>query len=104
MIPRSQEDMIYYLRDLLRSKLKDLTNNLPVHLEWASDEAAMIIISYYLYCNNNNLSKTARDLGVARTTLSYHMTKHPDIKQEIDRMISEDKEYLKQLRKSKIRR
>lgn len=104
MIPRTQEELVYLLRSLLHSKLTDIQNNLPVHIEWASNEAALLIMSYFMYCNNNNVSKAAKDLKIARTTLAYHMNKHPEIKEQINQMIAEDKEYLNQIRKLKVRR
>jgi DNA-binding NtrC family response regulator len=104
MIPRTQDELIYLLRSLLDSKLKDLQKELPIHIEWASSEAAMLIISYYMYVNNNNISRAARDLHIARTTLAYHMSKHPEIKQEIENMIADDRHELERIRQMKARR
>jgi transcriptional regulator with PAS, ATPase and Fis domain len=104
MIPRTQDELIYYLRSLLSSKLKDIQKNLPVHIEWASNEAAILMIAYYMYINNNNVSKAARDLKIARTTLAYHISKHPEIKQEIAMMMEEDRIELENIRRLKTRR
>jgi transcriptional regulator with PAS, ATPase and Fis domain len=104
MIPRTQDELIYALRSLLASKLKDLQNDLPIHIEWASEEAAMLVIAYFMYTNNNNVSKAARDLKIARTTLAYHMSKHPEMKKEIEIVIEEDKQELERIRRMRSRR
>jgi hypothetical protein len=104
MIPRTQDELIHYLRSLLSSKLKDIKANLPVHIEWASSEAAILMIAYYMYINNNNVSRAARDLRIARTTLAYHISKHPEIKQEIAMMMEEDRIELENIRRMKTRR
>lgn len=103
MIPRTQEELIHCLRSLLASKLKDLRNDLPVHIEWSSNEAAILMIAYYMYTNNNNISKAARDLKIARTTLAYHISKHPEMKEEIKAMIEEDRIELENIRRMKKR-
>jgi len=104
MIPRTQEELIYFLRSLLHSKLADIKKNLPIHIEWASSEASILIMSYFMYVNNNNISKAARDLNIARTTLAYHMTKNPHIRQEIELMMAEDKIDLQRIRRMKTNR
>jgi hypothetical protein len=104
MIPRTQDELIYFLRSLLQSKLLDIRNNLPIHIEWASNEASILIMSYFMYVNNNNISKAARDLNIARTTLAYHMTKNPQIRKEIEVMMAEDRLELDRIRKIKSSR
>jgi len=104
MIPRTQEELVIALRALLSSKLEDLSKNLPIHLEWSSNEAMILIVSYFLYSNSNNMSKAARELGIARTTLAYYISKHPEIKKEIQDMINDDREYLYFLRRTRTRK
>ena len=94
MLARSPEELLYLMRDLLEKNLHDLDKELPVNIVWEIAKMKDLIISFYYYQNRKNIAKTAKDLGMSRTTLSYHISKNKHITETVSKALEDDKKRL----------
>jgi hypothetical protein len=94
MLARSPEELLYLMRDLLEKNLHDLDKELPVNIVWEIAKMKDLIISFYYYQNRKNIAKTAKDLGMSRTTLSYHISKNKHITEIVTTALENDKKRL----------
>lgn len=91
MLARSPQELLHLMRDLLEKNLHDLDKELPVNIVWEIAKLKDLIISFYYYQNRKNIAKTAKDLGMSRTTLSYHISKNKHITEIVSKALEDDK-------------
>lgn len=94
MLARSPQELLHLMRDLLEKNLHDLDKDLPVNIVWEIAKLKDLIISFYYYQNGRNIAKTAKDLGMSRTTLSYHISKNKHITDIVTHGLEDDKKRL----------
>jgi transcriptional regulator with AAA-type ATPase domain len=99
IVPRSPEELLSLMRDLLRKNLDDIDNNLPVSLEWEIGKLKDLIISFYYYKNNKNIAKTSKEIGMSRTTLSYYINKNSHLTDAVTQSLDEDVRILLKINK-----
>lgn len=99
MIARSPEELLYLMRDLMSKNIFDINKHLPVNIVWEIAKLKDLIISHYYYQNQKNIAKTAKELGMSRTTLSYHISNNPHITEYVDKALKEDKKRINDFNK-----
>lgn len=99
IVPRSPEELLFLMRDLLRKNIEDVNKNLPISLEWEIGKIKDLLISFYYFKNNKNIAKTAKDMGMSRTTLSYYINKNQHIKDAVCVAIDEKRKEVMGLNK-----
>lgn len=94
IVPRSPEELLHLMRDLLENNLKDINKDLPVSSVWEIGKLKDLIISFYYYQNQRNIAKTAKDIGMSRTTLSYYINRNIYIIDAVNKALDEDRRRL----------